>query len=641
MPLVVRAAGLQPHKDWVKKSLQNLDARSPVGAFANVALPQQARKPTFSFQPVTDHRKALSAVLVNHKASVRPPGVKDAGVGTCVPEPSRRVKAITGPVKPLKKKFVAPTKTSRPKPSSVPTNSSSTACTSPAAKSSSKRSNSHVPKAKSRHDSEFDDSFVDLLDSPLSQSKPFESSPRDNRAIPTPSSRTSEEPSCYGDLKVHELRRECRERSLSDKGSKSTLAQRLATDDAGGSVPRQRQTASRRSAHHTLDSSQEESDFEGVDLSDFDDDFGPSQSSTSRKGGGGSAARGVVKNRTSSANSGSAGGSSRDTVNSTGSAPNVAALETKLERLTATIRQLLARKKNVPKKIVSTIAELKVQIAAEKAAAEARRQRPAVDIAALTAKLKAAKYALKTADDDLLTNLCMETLDRREKALAVVTDLQQQLDAATNTDCSPVASTSSGMARPFTSTTTNPPSVDQKKKSHRLDSSDDDDEFGDLSLDLDPDDESPDFDQGSGSHSAVPAPSYSSYQANSSYGSSRSEPSYNDQSYNDHYGGGSDRFSRSSIREGSRSRSAGGDGGDGGNYNFYESSQKLHEQARAKFGHRRFRECQEDVIRTALQGKDCFVLMPTGWFSCLCINLLFLRCFVRCSLLLTFFSLAF
>ena len=628
LPLVVRAAGLQPHKEWVKKNLQTSDARSPTGAFANVALPQQAQKPAFSFQPVTDHRKALSAVLVNHKANVRPPGVKDAGVGTCVPEPSRRVKAITGPVKPLKKRFVAPTQTSRPKPPAVPVTSSSSAGTN-AAKSTVTKSNSHVSKSKRSDESEFDDSFVDLLDSPLSQKKPSESSPRNNQARPAPPSRKTDEPSCYGDLKVQELRRECRERSLSDKGSKSTLAQRLATDDAGGSVPRQRLSASRR-PRHTLDSSQEESDFEGVDLSDFDDEFGPSQSSTSRKVGGGDSSRGVTKTRASLASSGP-GGSSHDAVNSSGSMPNVAALETKLERLTATIRQLLARKKNVPKKIVSTIAELKVQIAAAKAAAEARRQRPAVDIAALTAKLKAAKRALKTADDELLTNLCMETLDRREKALAVVTDLQQQLDAATKTDCSPVASsTSSGMARNFPSTTTNPPSVDQKKTSHRLDSSDDD-EFGDLSVDLDPDDESPDFDQGSGSHTAVAGPSYSSYQANSTYGSSRSEPSYHEQSYDDQYGGGSDRFARSSsfsIREGNYSRSGGGGGN--GNHNFYESSQKLHEQARAKFGHRRFRECQEDVIRTALQGKDCFVLMPTGWFSCQSIYFAAYSCVARC-----------
>ena len=52
--------------------------------------------------------------------------------------------------------------------------------------------------------------------------------------------------------------------------------------------------------------------------------------------------------------------------------------------------------------------------------------------------------------------------------------------------------------------------------------------------------------------------------------------------------------------------------GNPGPQNYYEGLQQIRKQAKEIFGHNSFRECQQGVIETTLQGKDCFVLMPTG-----------------------------
>eukprot|EP00536_Pseudo-nitzschia_multiseries_P017448 jgi/Psemu1/264303/estExt_Genewise1Plus.C_15560004 len=47
----------------------------------------------------------------------------------------------------------------------------------------------------------------------------------------------------------------------------------------------------------------------------------------------------------------------------------------------------------------------------------------------------------------------------------------------------------------------------------------------------------------------------------------------------------------------------------------------MHEENRRVFGHRSFRKGQEDVIEKAIQGRDVFVLMPTGGGKSLCYQL--------------------
>lgn len=55
-----------------------------------------------------------------------------------------------------------------------------------------------------------------------------------------------------------------------------------------------------------------------------------------------------------------------------------------------------------------------------------------------------------------------------------------------------------------------------------------------------------------------------------------------------------------------------GTGGTNGNTNGGQTLD-MHEENRRVFGHRSFRKGQKDVIEKAIQGKDVFVLMPTGY----------------------------
>jgi ATP-dependent DNA helicase RecQ len=52
------------------------------------------------------------------------------------------------------------------------------------------------------------------------------------------------------------------------------------------------------------------------------------------------------------------------------------------------------------------------------------------------------------------------------------------------------------------------------------------------------------------------------------------------------------------------------------------SSQELHDQLKRIFGFNHFKGNQEIVIQSILEGKDSFVIMPTGGGKSMCYQLL-------------------
>ena len=433
----------------------------------------------------------------------------------------------------------------------------------------------------------------------------------------------------YEECTVAQLRDECRERELPATGTKSALVKRLTRDDSGvrsrQSTPAKRApgngSGGRNRYRSTMGSGKENSVL-----------IPAASSATSA----------AIASSSSSATSSSPFGRS----SSSDTQMKLSAMRTKLARLEAKIKACCDGAQAVPPKLLQTVLELQQQISEEEKAANsvvakleeelAKLQPP---ILSLGAKLTEAVLAARS---DVAFKISAErnVLVRRSEKL------KAELQAAKRTDSSPsefspvvptparsVADRTAAASRPPLRAAA-PPAGDSDE-----DSVDDGFDADDWDLDLSPDDADSSTAVTYVGNSSSASSGFTSARMIGSSGGFGGDDAPNDTSpgvqYEDRGYANNNYISSSSSSSSSSSNAvhaaggysnstSGGGGGWGGAagggamvrgpLNFYEGSPQLRQQARQMFGHRSFRECQEDAIRTVLQGKDCFVLMPTGGF---------------------------
>ena len=623
----------QDTKTWVEKCVRTPNA---AGVFANVAPPKPAANVKKGFQFVNANAaKVKAGILVNHQSNTKTPSITAAGTGRCIPEPPRKPRVVTGPVKPVPKPTALKRPTENVSESSAMLNSSYP-MNAPKTVRTTSNSSSGTAKRASRNQQLIDDfdqenfdeeEMVNLLSSqddldldppsrPASRQASIskKTTKEKDRAHRSPAA-TQNVAAGYAELPIQQLRGECMERNLPTNGTKRMLVQRLTNNDfndiaqpgpakdpctlAGSSGSRSRMG---RNSHKYHPGS---SDFEGTQFSDDDDCIGSAPCNNQR----------TIPSS-----------SSEIGVSSSSSSPDVSNWrERRLKALVATVTKKIQNNEAYPAKLGDTIAKLRKEIAEKnKAQAEARR-RLSVDVPRLTNKLREVETELANTNKALVAEICSGAPDpirisRRDALLKKANTIKAQLNAAKATDSSPVPLQSSGSLASSPEVARGPavvrktytaPKTCKSPTEYTLDSSQSqDDSFDDENFDFSQADDSHDAPQNqwSGGHQSL------GRQGSSSGGSFVADNSgtFHDQSsmYSNNYEGG-----------GSRSSVSGGFAGGASHMqtraptsptDFYEGPQQLARQARTLFGHRKFRECQEDVIRTVMQGKDCFVLMPTG-----------------------------
>lgn len=557
----MRTASFDQTKTWVEQQRKNQNALTPTGIFASVAASTPNTKAAFSFVPVKDASKAAKLILVNHKAAAKTPSVSTAGVGKCVPEPKRRPRALTGPLK-----TVTNIKTVNvvSKPTVLP---STTPSVKPRASTQASRRS-------------YDGELVDISASPPQMtprsSKRESSSNSARQTIPA----SPQERGAYNDCSVEELRAECVERHISSRGTKKTLVKRLTTDDNAGNLKMHREPPSGRVRNE----------------------------SRSNTYGVGEDGRRNADTAASTTSAGAVSASVRPTSRPQQSSPSLDSLQLKLSRLRKKVAQLVAAQKDVPEKIVATMNMLQTQI--KNAESESGRSS---QNAQLQAKLKRAQKALAIADKQILSaingngNIDPLVFQRRNNLLVQVEGLQSQLGATSPTQ-TPKLSRDQEQARPAST-----------NHFAEEDSIDEGEEFDIDLINFEDEDVSPSPNVGSSwhGHTSDSAPGHHESGFRSAADVFQGETSVNSSSgaYTSHYDNHDDGYNQSFD---------GPYRNDGGRWeatttsnptqssNFFVNSKQIRDQAKAIFGHNSFRECQEDVITTVLRGNDCFVLMPTG-----------------------------